>query len=69
MISENDGCEEEVIHRMETGWEKWQGIVCDMRMSIMLKVAINKTVITHLQMNESETWTLINYEQDLSQRT
>ena len=69
MISEYDGCEEEVRHRMENGWGKWQGIPCDMSMPIMLKVAINKTVIMHIQINESETWTLINAEQDLPERT
>ena len=40
-----------------------------MRMPIMLKVALTKTVIMHIQMNESETWTLINAEQVLSERT
>ena len=38
-------------------------------MPIILKVALNKTVIMHIQMNESETWTLIIAEQDLSERT
>ena len=35
----------------------------------MLKVALNKTVTMHIEMNESETWTLINAEQDVSERT
>ena len=69
MISENEGCDEEVRHRKGIGWGKEQGIVCDMRMPIMLKVALNKTVIMHIQMNESEIWALINAEPDLSERT
>ena len=43
MVSENGGCEEEVRHRVGAGWGHWRelpGIVCDKRMSIMLKVAV-----------------------------
>ena len=47
-ISENGGCEEEVRHRVGAGWGKrleMSGIVCDKRMSIILKAAVYKTDI------------------------
>ena len=75
MISENGGCEEEVRRRMGAGWGKWRemsGIVCDKRMSIMLKAAVyigpNIVVVTVL-MYGSETWAMRKAEQNVAERT
>ena len=60
MISENGGCEDG-RHRVGAGWGKWRemsGIVCDKRMSIMLKVAVYKTVMRPVLMHGSDTLAL-----------
>ena len=62
MISDNGGCDKEMMHRVETGWGKLRemsGIVCYKRILIMLKVAVYKAVIRPVMMYGSET--IMNY--------
>jgi hypothetical protein len=57
MLQTNGDIDEDVSHRIKTGWLKWrQAVLCDPRVPLKLKDKFYRTVIRPAIMYEAECW-------------
>ncbi|XP_061711695.1 uncharacterized protein LOC133520990 [Cydia pomonella] len=67
-IISNDGTiDADIIHRKNTGWQKWRdlaGVICDQRMPIGVKDKIYKTAFRPALIYGAECWSLKKQQSD-----
>ena len=58
-LAENGDLDAEMTHRIQSGWKNWKivsGILCDRRISLIVKEKIYKTVVRPAMMYGAATW-------------
>ena len=64
VVEENGELDEEVVHRVQTGWRNWEkvtGVLCDKRISAQVKGKVYKSVVRPaMTMHGSKTWVVQN---------
>ena len=58
-LTENGDLDAQMTHRIQSGWKHWKrisGILCDRRISLIVKGKVYKTVVRPAMMCSAETW-------------
>jgi len=72
VVNAKGGCEEDVMHRIKSDWQKWKelsGVVCDRKMPVAGKGKVYTTMIRPVMMYGAETWALKRKDLEHLERT